>query len=88
MRARLVAFGWQRWLLLLAGAMLAAVALTYFIAMQTAPALSFNGASSWWYPRDGAREVDTTADGASQTTVPIRSGQRQEFAITLVNNSD
>lgn len=84
----MVAFGWQRWLLVLAGTMLAAIALGYYIAMQTAPELIFAGAASWWYQEDSAHEVDTSADGASQTTVPIRSGQRQGFAITLINNSD
>ena len=87
-RARLVALGWRRGLLVLAGTLLAGVALGYYIAMQTAPELIFAGAASWWYPKDSAREVDTSADGASQTTAPIRSGQRQGFAITLINNSD
>ncbi len=87
-RTRLVAFGWRRWLLVGTGVLLAAVALGYYVAMQTAPELIFNGNESWWYRQDAAREVDTSADGASQTTVPIRSGHWQGFAITLVNESD
>jgi hypothetical protein len=78
---------WHRWLLVGAGTLLAVLALGYYIAVQTAPELVFNGAEGWWYPQDSARQVDTSADGASQTTVPIRSGQRQGFAVDLTNTS-
>jgi hypothetical protein len=46
------------------------------------------GQSAWWYPKDYNREVDTSVGGANQTTVPIRSGQRQGFAIGIYNPTD
>jgi len=55
---------------------------------ETAPALTAGGAGGWWYRQDRAHEVDTTADGAIQSTVPIRSGQWQGFFIDLFNRSD
>ena len=57
-------------------------------AAETAPALTAGGAEGWWYAQDRAREVDTTADGADQSTVPVRSGQWQGFVIDLYNRSD
>jgi hypothetical protein len=87
LRARLAGLGWRRWLLAGAGTLLAVLALAYYIAVQTAPELIFNGAAGWWYPQDSERQVSTSADGASQTTVPIRSGQRQGFAVDLTNTS-
>ncbi len=44
------------------------------------------GEFGWWYPQDHA--VDSTADGAQQTTVRIRSGQWQGFAIGIFNTSN
>jgi hypothetical protein len=44
--------------------------------------------SGWLYPVDTARAIDTTAGGSSQTTVPVRSGQRQGILLQVVNNSD
>jgi len=44
--------------------------------------------SRWWYRQDYTREVTTIADGATQTTVPIRSGQRQGFAVGISNPTD
>jgi hypothetical protein len=58
------------------------------VAALTAPPVQNNGAFSWWYPQDTARATWTEADGAEQTTVPIRSGQQQGFAITVDNPSD
>lgn len=66
----------------------AGVAAWYCEAALTAPPVQNNGAFSWWYPQDTARAAWTEADGAEQTTVPIRSGQQQGFAITVDNPSD
>ena len=52
-----------------------------------APLLPYLAAWAWWYPQDGAREVFTQADGAQQTTVPIREGQQQGYVVTVYNPS-
>jgi HAAS len=65
---------------------LAGIATGYLIYYYVAPGPLQDGHSSvWWYPRDGRHEVVTTADGVTQATVPIRSGQRQGFAISIYN---
>jgi hypothetical protein len=87
--------GWRFWVT--AGAIVAAVAtvvavvtvvVSRRIAAEDAPALTAGGSEAWWYSQDSAREVSTSADGADQTTVPIRSGQWQGFVIGLFNDSD
>lgn len=60
----------------------------YVIAVVTAAPVQSGGASAWWYARDAAHAVDTQADGAVQSTAPIRSGQRQGFVITIYNPSN
>ena len=79
---------WRTWVA--AGAVVAVVAVvaTNLIVAGTAPALTAGDAEAWWYAQDRAREVDTSADGADQTTVPIRSGHWQGFVIDLINDSD
>jgi hypothetical protein len=79
---------WRFWVT--AGAVVAVVAVVagVLIAAETAPALATDGAMGWWYGQDSARQVDTSADGTTQTTVPIRSGQWQGFFIGLYNGSD
>ncbi len=47
--------------------------------------LQFGDDSGWWYPRDYLHEVTTSADGRMQTTVPVRSGQRQGYMIDIYN---
>ena len=82
---------WRNWWFwVTAGAIVAAIAVvaTKLIAAETAPALTTGDGMAWWYPKDRAREVDTSADGATQSTVPVRSGQWQGFVIDLENNSD
>ena len=63
----------------------------FLISMETAPPLNVLG-TGWLYPADQAKAVDAQVDGAtglvSQTTVPIRSGQRQGIALGVWNNSD
>jgi len=56
--------------------------LIYFLAPGP---LQFNGASAWWYQQDSTHEVTSFADGATQTTVPLRFGQRQGFFISIYN---
>jgi hypothetical protein len=81
------------WFWVTAGAIVAVVAVVAVFAsrrdaLETAPALTAGGSEGWWYAQDRAREVDTSADGAMQTTVPIRSGQWQGFVVDLFNDSN
>jgi hypothetical protein len=90
-RTRRVLRNWWFWVT--AAAIVAVVAALVVVATkrdaaETAPALTAGGAEGWWFRQDRAREVDTTADGATQSTVPIRSGQWQGFFIDLFNRSD
>jgi|HubBroStandDraft_6_1064221.scaffolds.fasta_scaffold12426_7 hypothetical protein len=66
-------------------AVVAGIATGYLIYFLTPGSLEFGGASGWWYPRDYSHEVTTTADGATQTTVPLRSGERQGYVISIYN---
>jgi hypothetical protein len=63
----------------------------FLISMETTTPLSVAG-TGWLYPVDQAHRTDVSVDGAtgtiSQTTVPIRSGQRQGIDIGVTNNSD
>jgi hypothetical protein len=83
--ARLWRKGW-----VLIGVLLLIVAAVsgYYIklnSMNKVGPLFVEGGSGWWYPQDGSRQVTTEADGATQTTVPIRQGQRQGFFIQVFN---
>ena len=63
--------------------------LTGYLVYYLAPAdLLYEGADGWWYRQDYTRQVDTTANGATQTTVPIRSGQRQGYFVAIYNPAD
>ena len=57
------------------------------IYWQAQPAIAFDAGSSWWGPQD-APSVQTEADGAAQSTVPLRPGQMQGFEIFVYNPSD
>jgi hypothetical protein len=80
--------GWRGWTLTAGAVVIVAAVSGYIIAAGTAAPIQDASASSWWFPRDSARAVDTQADGAEQTAIPIRSGQEQGFAITVDNPSD
>jgi hypothetical protein len=67
-------------------ALLLATGATFVSTFQSAPLPDYAGEFGWWYPQD--HEVDSTADGAQQTTVRIRSGQWQGFAIGIFNTSN
>ena len=66
-------------------ALLLATGATFLSTFLSAPLPDDAGYFSWWYLKD--HPVDTTADGAQQTTVRIRSGQWQGFAIGIFNSS-
>jgi hypothetical protein len=78
---------WRFWTILGAVVVAAGVVAGFIVNMETAPPLAYSGESGWWYPVDGQRQVSTTADGATQTTVPVRWHQRQGFFVQLVNTS-
>jgi hypothetical protein len=68
-------------------ALVLATGATFLNTFQSAPLPVDAGQFAWWYAQDN-HEVDSTADGAEQTTVRIRSGQWQGFAIGILNTSD
>jgi hypothetical protein len=88
LRGRLARRGWRFWTGTATAVALVVVAAGYIIAVQTASELQFGGGAAWWYPQDSAHAVESYANGASQTTVPIRSGQWQGFVISLYNPSN
>ena len=55
--------------------------------MNTATPIELGDDSGWWQPWHPGREVDTQADQKAQATVPIQSGRRQGFFITVDNPS-
>jgi len=73
--------------LTIAAAAVVGLLASYVVAAGTAAPLRTAGAASWWDARDAARQVNTSADAYDQTTVPIRSGQRQGFVISIYNPS-
>jgi len=77
--------GWRVWALIAAAVILIAAVISYVVVIQSTAPLVAQGTSAWWYPQDYTRAVITSADGATQTTVPIRPGQRQGFVIELFN---
>ena len=77
--------GWRAWTLITA-AVVAIGAVTAYVAViaSTGPLIA-SGLERWWYPQDNNREVFTYANGQTQSTVPIRPGQRQGFVVGLFN---
>ena len=87
-RARLARVGRRTWIRLGAAIVAAGIVAGYLLFYLTAGSLQVGPQALWWYPQDSARAVTTTADGATQVTVPIRSGQRQGFAVGIYNPTD
>ena len=69
-------------------ALLLATGTTFLSTFRSAPLPNYVGEFAWWYPQDYNHEVDSTAGGAQQTTVRIRSGQWQGFGIGIYNSSN
>jgi len=61
---------------------------TYLGLVLTAPLIQYGDDGAWWYSQDYTHEIDTSADGAQQSTVPVRSGQRQGFLFAIDNPSN
>ncbi len=55
--------------------------------MNSAAPLTSDSAG-WLYRADQVRAVDTSADTVTQTTAPVRYGQRQGIEMLVVNNSN
>jgi hypothetical protein len=76
------------WAVLAGTVFLVGLVTAYVVAVLTAGVLQTGGGEGWWYKQDAARGVITSADGATQNTVPIRPGQRQGYYLHLYNPSD
>jgi len=87
-RARLARVAARTWIRLGAAVVVTGMVAGYLVFYLSAGSLEEGPQSVWWYPQDAARQVITTADGATQITVPIRSRQRQGFEIGLYNPTD
>lgn len=87
LRHRLARVRGRTWSVVGVIVVLAGIATGYLIYFLTPGSLELAGASGWWYPQDYNREVTTTADGATQTTVPLRSGQRQGYFVSIDNRT-
>jgi len=72
-RARLMPVGRRTWIRLGAVAAVTGIVAGYLVFYLGAGSLEVGPQSRWWYRQDWTREVTTTADGATQTTVPVRS---------------
>jgi hypothetical protein len=59
----------------------------FYISMETATPLYVIG-TGWLYPVDQAHQVRTSVGMSNQTTVPIRTGQRQGIEFGVWNTSD
>lgn len=79
----------RRWVWAATGLLTLAIGagIGFLISMDTAASLYSSGAG-WLYPVDQAHAVETSADAITQTTVPVRAGQRQGIVIFVWNPSD
>lgn len=77
--------GWRAWALTGAAVLAVAAVISYLVVVLSTGPLVTQGLSEWWYPQDATRAVMTSADGLTQSTVPIRPGQRQGFMFQLFN---
>ena len=78
---------WWGWALLALVVAMASTGAGFFDSMKSAAPLYSTG-TGWLYPADQARAVDSRAGLSSQTTVPVRSGQRQGIELAVWNTSD
>ena len=85
LRRRLARVHRRTWAVLGVIVVLAGIATGYLVYYLTPGSLELNVASGWWYPQDYNHEVFSTADGVTQTTVPLRSGQREGYFVGIDN---
>lgn len=88
MRAALARRTRRFWSIAAAAVILAGSVTGYVTVVQTAAVLQVGPSSRWWYLQDAARAVMVSADGAQQSTVSNRPGQRQGFYVDIYNPSD
>jgi hypothetical protein len=69
-------------------ALVLATGATILTVFLSAPLPGNTGEFAWWYPQDYEHQVDSAAGDAEQTTVRIRSGQWQGYAIGIYNSSN
>ncbi|MGA3353015.1 MAG: hypothetical protein ABSD85_07500 [Acidimicrobiales bacterium] len=86
-RVHLPQLSWRKWTSIGVAVALLGSVIGYGTAVVTAPPLQFGGTSSWWDMQDAINAIDTTADGSSQTTVPVRSGHVQGLVVNVYNPS-
>jgi hypothetical protein len=77
--------GWKGWAFIGALVLVVAAVAGYYIRISSVGPLYVEGSYGWWYSQDYKHQVTTEADTASQTTVPIRTGQRQGFFVEVFN---
>lgn len=87
-RLRWPRLGWRRWTAIAVVVVAVSLAASYVISMATAAPIELSDDSGWWAPWHPGPETDTQADQKQLSTVPIRSGHRQGFFITVINPSD
>jgi hypothetical protein len=80
-------FSRRGWGAIAAGLAVVCVLTTWLGLYIATPSLVVGGSSSWLYPQDEARSVDSSTLGAFATTVPARRGQRQGFVVEVENPS-
>jgi hypothetical protein len=84
-RARLARVRKRTWITSVLVVVLLGVGTGYLVNYLAVGNLQLTGGGGWWFPQDYTHETNTTADGAMQTTVPIRDGQEQGFAVGIYN---
>jgi hypothetical protein len=77
--------GWKGWALIGALVLVVATVSGYYIRINSVGSLQTEGSFAWWFPQDYNHQVTTEADDVTQTTVPIRAGQRQGFFVEVFN---
>lgn len=80
--------GWRAWTAIVAPVAVVVAIVGYVLVATSVAPLQARGPSGWWFRRDAARATYAEADGARQTTVPVRSNQLQGLAVTLYNPTD
>jgi hypothetical protein len=88
LRNRLSRLRWWHWASIALTAAVLATVIGYPVAVYTAPPLSEDLVSAWYFNQDNSRSVNTTVGNASEWKTPERVHQRQGFVIGIRNNSD
>jgi hypothetical protein len=78
---------WWAWTAIGMAVVVIAAAVTPIALMENVPPL-YGQPYGWLYAQDYNHAVDTSADMANQTTVPVRLHQQQGIGVYMVNNSD